>query len=104
MSPALGKRRPDSSAMGQPRIVAGTVARVAWSILAYAALAILCTWPLAAGLGDRLTELGDPLDQVWRLAWGQRQLLHDPRHLFDAPVFYPYPRSYLFDELLLGAA
>src|SRR4051794_26433328 len=100
----MDNRRLQVSARHHLWAVVGVAARVAWPTLVYTALAILFTWPLAAGLGNHLTELGDPLDQVWRLNWGQQQLLHDPRHLFDAPVFYPYPRSYLFDELLLGAA
>ena len=72
--------------------------------LGYAALAVLFTWPLAAHLDSGLVSPLDPLDSVWRVAQGQRQLLHDPLHLFDANIFYPYARSYLFDELLLGAA
>ncbi|HEU5330359.1 MAG TPA: hypothetical protein VFU78_19870 [Thermomicrobiales bacterium] len=72
--------------------------------LLYLACAIAFTWPLAAGLGDHLTSLADPLTSAWKLRWGQDQLLHAPLALFNAPTFYPYPRSYLFDELLIGNA
>ncbi len=79
-------------------------AQIALLTLCYAALAVLFTWPLAAHLGGGIVSPLDPLDSVWRVAQGQRQLLHDPARLLDANIFYPYARSYLFDELLLGAA
>ena len=72
--------------------------------IGYAALAVLFTWPLAAHLGTGIVSPLDPLDSVWRVAQGQRQLLQNPAGLLDANIFYPYERSYLFDELLLGAA
>lgn len=72
--------------------------------LAYALVTVLLTWPIATHLTDHLPAFGDPVDSAWRLGWGQYQLLHDPLRIFDANVFYPYARSYLFDELLLGIA
>ena len=72
--------------------------------LAYTLLTLLLTWPLVTQLGDHVIDYGDPVDSAWRLGWGQRQLLTDPTHLFDADIFYPYARSYLFDELLIGIA
>lgn len=71
---------------------------------AYSVAAVTLTWPIAANLGSAITSPLDPLDSVWRVAWGQRQLLHAPSNLFEAPGFYPFRRTYLFDELLLGAA
>jgi len=78
--------------------------RFALLTVAYALLVLLFTWPLVTQLGDHVIDYGDPVDSAWRLGWGQRQLLTDPTHLFDANVFYPYARSYLFDELLIGIA
>ena len=72
--------------------------------LACTLLTLLFTWPLVTQLGDHVIDYGDPVDSAWRLGWGQRQLLTDPTHLFDANIFYPYARSYLFDELLIGIA
>ena len=72
--------------------------------LCYAALAVLFTWPLATHLATGIVSPLDPLDSVWRVAQGQRQLLQHPSQLLDANIFYPYARSYLFDELLLGVA
>lgn len=81
-----------------------TALRLAGLTLVYAALAILFTWPLATQLGTAIVSPLDPLDSVWRVAEGQYRLLHHPGTLLDANIFYPYRNSYLFDELLLGAA
>lgn len=77
-----------------------------WTLLAlvYSALAALFTWPLAARLGDAVVSPIDSVDSTWRLGRAQERLLHAPWRLFDADVFHPYPRSYLFDELIVGAA
>ncbi len=80
---------------------------MAWGALVFAAylgLTAWFTWPLAAHLNDAVTSAIDPVDNVWRIAWGQHQLLHDPRHLLAGNVFYPYASTYLFDGLILGAA
>ena len=70
--------------------------------LLYAALAVVFTWPLAAHLREGIVSPLDPLDSVWRVAQGQRQLLQNPGDLLNANIFYPYAHTYLFDELLLG--
>ncbi|MGN6757801.1 MAG: hypothetical protein ACTHMJ_15580 [Thermomicrobiales bacterium] len=79
-------------------------AQVFGLFVAYSALAILLTWPLARNLRTSTISLGDPIDSIWRLGWGQRQLLHQPWALFNANVFFPYSRTYLFDELIIGVA
>ncbi len=78
--------------------------RISLLILAYALIAIALTWPLAAHLNRGVTSAVDPVDSIWRIGWGQYQLLHHPLHLFNGNTFYPFPDSYLFDELVLGAA
>jgi hypothetical protein len=79
-------------------------AEIVGLIVAYSALAVLLTWPLARDLRTSTISLGDPIDSIWRLGWGQHQLLHRPWALFNANVFYPYSRAYLFDELIIGVA
>ena len=79
-------------------------ARFAVLAVLYSALTVLLTWPMAAHLGDRVHSPIDPVDSIWRVGWGQERLLHAPWRLFDGNTFYPYARSYLFDELLLGEA
>jgi len=81
-----------------------TALRLAGLTLFYAALAVLFTWPLVMQLGTAIVSPLDPLDSVWRVAEGQYQLLQHPGTVLDANIFYPYHNSYLFDELLLGAA
>lgn len=34
-----------------------------------------------------LPDLGDPLFSIWRMGWIYRQILGDPRPLFDANIF-----------------
>lgn len=91
-------------AAARSRSLLPVLSRVLVLTLVYALLAVLFTWPLVTRLTDHVLDYGDPVDSAWRLGWGQHQLLHNPTHLFDANIFYPFPRSYLFDELLLGIA
>lgn len=41
---------------------------------------------------------------AWILAWGPRQLLHDPTHLFDANIFHPFRDTFAYTENILGPA
>jgi hypothetical protein len=53
---------------------------------------------------DRVPDLGDPLFSTWRVGWVNHQLLSDPRHLFDANIFYPEPLTLTFsDPVILPA-
>jgi hypothetical protein len=65
----------------------------------FAALAVVHTWPLAAGLTSwsRLDNADTALN-AWILAWVAHQLPIDPIHLFDANIFYPEPRTLAFSE------
>jgi hypothetical protein len=65
----------------------------------FAALAVVHTWPLAAGLTSwsRLDNADTALT-AWILAWVSHQLPLDPAHLFDANIFYPEPRTLAFSE------
>jgi hypothetical protein len=65
----------------------------------FAALAVVHTWPLAAGLTtwSRLDNADTALN-AWILAWVAHQLPVDPLHLFDANIFHPEPRTLAFSE------
>ncbi len=67
-------------------------------------LAALATYPLLFYASDHLGSLYDQFDSVWRIWASLYHLPHDPLHLFQAPIFYPYPNSLLFDELIFGEA
>lgn len=69
-----------------------------WPPLAYLALSVLMTWPLAAHLGERLPGLGDALLQSWSLAWAAHALGTDPASVWQAPIFYPYSDTAAFQD------
>ncbi len=49
-------------------------------------------------------DRGDPLFSMWRIAWVQHQLAADPRHLFDANIFYPLRATLTYsDSMILPA-
>ena len=68
-------------------------------------LAIMMTWPLAAGMTalGRSTGGGDGLFSVWNVAWVARTIVVDPVHLFDANIFYPHRATLAYSEANLGA-
>ena len=71
--------------------------------LAGLALAIVMTWPLAAGFG-RLgrTGPGDGQFSIWNIAWVARTVVADPLHVYDANIFYPHRRTLAYSEANLG--
>jgi hypothetical protein len=66
--------------------------------------AVVVTWPLARVLSTGVSDLGDPLLNVWIIDWVQHALLHQPSHLFDAPVFHPAKYPLAYSENMLGIA
>ena len=80
------------------------VLRTAWVPLAYLGLTLIMTWPLVIHLGSALPGLGDPQLQAWNLAWNAHALRTDPLHIWDSPIFYPYPDTlaYTDNHLLLS--
>jgi hypothetical protein len=71
----------------------------------FTALAVVNSYPLAFRAGSVIGQHGDALFSVWRLAWVAHQITADPRHLFDANIFYPERRTLAFsDAMLLPAA
>lgn len=50
---------------------------------------------------DWLPDLGDPLFSIWRMGWVHRQLLGDPRPLFDANIFHPEPLTLAYSDAML---
>jgi hypothetical protein len=48
-----------------------------------------------------VTDLGDPLFNLWRLDWVAYQLRADPWHLFDANIFHPEPRTLAYSDAML---
>lgn len=80
------------------------VTLVAVALLCLALGAVL-TWPLTLHLVSGLPyDLGDPLLNVYILAWDADRLRHGLSGLWDATLFYPYPRTLAWSEHLLGTA
>jgi hypothetical protein len=74
-------------------------------IAAYAALALVITWPLALGLWTHLpNDLGDPVLNAWILAWDAGRIAAGFRGIWDAPAFFPYPHALAYSENLIGIA
>ncbi|HEV7903709.1 MAG TPA: hypothetical protein VGO96_07710 [Pyrinomonadaceae bacterium] len=72
--------------------------------LAFVALTALMSWPWARHPLDTVSDLGDPYNIAYTLWWDYHQTFNDPRHLFDATVFYPYRDTLAFSEHDYGIA
>ena len=72
--------------------------------LAFVALTALMTWPWLRHPLDTVSDLGDPYNIAYTLWWDYHQTFHDPRHLFDATIFYPYRDTLAFSEHDYGIA
>lgn len=46
-------------------------------------------------------DRGDPLFSMWRMAWVRHQLITDPRHLFDANIFYPLRATLTYSDAMI---
>ena len=47
---------------------------------------------------------GDPALLTWILAWGAHALVHQPAHLFDANMFWPWGHTLAYSDTLLPLA
>ena len=73
------------------------------AVAGFSAFGLVLLWSQISRL-DAIPEIGDPLFSVWRVSWVYRQLLGDPRDLFDANIFYPQPLTFTYsDSMLLPA-
>ncbi len=71
----------------------------------FAALTVLQTWPLAGAPATlSRNDNGDTILNEWTVAWVQHQVLRDPRHLFDANIFYPEKNTLAFSEHMFTQA
>ena len=72
-----------------------------WTTAAFIVLTIAFTYPQIRLLRTHMAPHYDTLFSVWRLAWIAHQLLHDPRHLFNANIFYPEAHTLAYSDALL---
>ncbi len=78
--------------------------REAAILAAFVALTALMTWPWVAHMRDTSCDPGDSYLNSWILAWDAHQTLHDPLHLFDANIFYPYRDTLALSDHQWGTA
>jgi hypothetical protein len=48
-----------------------------------------------------VSDLGDPLFSMWRVAWIAHQIVRDPLQLFNANIHYPEPRTLTYSDSIL---
>jgi hypothetical protein len=80
-----------------------TIREFAWAL---AALVVVTLTALQQQTRDlyAVPDRGDPLFSMWRMALVRHQLVADPRHLFDANIFYPLPATLTYsDSMILPA-
>lgn len=56
------------------------------------------TWPWVLHWRNAVADKGDPYIIAWTLWWDFHQTFHNPLHLFDANIFYPYHYTLAFGE------
>ena len=79
-------------------------ARGAGVLLIFVLLTVVMTWPWAAHMRDTSFDPGDSYLCSWVLAWDFHQTFHDPLHLFDANIFFPYRYTLALSEHQYGTA
>ena len=67
----------------------------------FAALTVIMTWPLGRVTAVQVPASDDAYFSIWRLAWIAHQLPGDPRHLFDANIFYPATGTLAYSDAML---
>ena len=67
-------------------------------IFALLVLTAAMTWPWVWHLRDAARDEGDCYAHAYFLWWDYHQTFHDPLHLFDATIFYPYKDTLAFGE------
>jgi hypothetical protein len=73
-------------------------------LVGFCALTAVMTWPWVLNLRDALSDRGDCYTHAYWLWWDYHQTFHDPLHLFDATIFYPYKSTLAFSENDYGVA
>lgn len=86
-------------------IIADRWVREALVLAFFIAATLFFTYPRVLHLLDGVEHFGgDPLLNIWTLSWDTHQLISDPFHLFEANMFYPYPRTLAWGEHLLASS
>lgn len=83
-------------------LVGQAMRRHGGALMAYAALAVAITWPLALRVGSAVPhDMGDPVGFTW-IFWWNAQHLPFTDAWQNPPIFYPSPGAILFQDSFLG--
>jgi hypothetical protein len=97
-APDTAAPRPDGEAAW------GGWTELACVVAAAAVLTACLTYPIAFNMGRvGRVDNGDGQFSIWNVAWVARTLVADPRHLFDANIFYPHTGTLAYSEANLAA-
>ena len=72
--------------------------------LLFILLTAVMTYPQVWHMADGISDMGDPLLNLWTLGWVAHQLPIAPAHLFDGNIFYPERHTLAYSETLLAPA
>jgi hypothetical protein len=64
-------------------------------------LTLALTYPQIRHMSTRIGQAYDAEFSIWRLAWIAHQLPRDPRHLFDANIFFPARDTLALSDAIL---
>ena len=81
---------------GEAGVTRAKVWRALGVLAFFVILTAVHTWPLASGLSTQISSSPDVPVSVWSLNDLAGQILHDPRHLFEGRIFYPYAHTLTF--------
>ncbi len=73
-------------------------------VFGFLVLTAVMTWPWVLHLRTAVGDEGDSYAHAYFLWWDYHQTFHDPLHLFDATIFYPYRNTLAFGENDYGIA
>jgi hypothetical protein len=84
------------SSMSRVRRLSG----VGWLLIAFSTLMGALLWPQIRQIRS-VSDLGDPLFSIWRLAWISHQLPRAPLALFDGNQFHPERLTLTYSDAML---
>jgi hypothetical protein len=89
---------------GDGEAISGGWTELACVLAAAAVLTACLTYPIAFNMGRvGRVDNGDGQFSIWNVAWVARTLVADPRHLFDANIFYPHTGTLAYSEANVAA-
>ena len=69
--------------------------------LTFVALTGLVTYPQVLSFGTSVPYHSDPYFSMWRLGWVAHAIVHEPRALFEANIFYPEHHTLAYSDAML---